>query len=126
MLLETSHNDLFAELNLWSIEAKGHSTQIQLLEEAAREDNIQKSEFPGWNFDDVKDLLLMEPYFSSVDLREIFWVSRDKLIDGMGGVTLIPKRIKEIFDDIPDDIYAVFLPVNGAGNNMNMTDAKRF
>lgn len=32
----------------------------------------------------------------------------------------------EIFDDIPNDIYAVFLPINGAGNNMNMTDAKRF
>ena len=32
----------------------------------------------------------------------------------------------EIFEDIPDDIYAVFLPVNGVGNNMNMTDAKRF
>lgn len=32
----------------------------------------------------------------------------------------------EIFSDIPDDIYAMFLPVNGAGNNMNMTDAKRF
>ena len=32
----------------------------------------------------------------------------------------------EIFEDIPDDIYALFLPVNGAGNNMNMTDAKRF
>lgn len=31
-----------------------------------------------------------------------------------------------IFEDIPDDIYTVFLPVNGAGNNMNMTDAKRF
>lgn len=100
MLLETSHNDLFAELNSWSIEAKGHSKQIQLLEEAAREDNLQKCDFPNWNFDDVKGLLLMEPYFSSTDLREIFWVSRDKLIDGMGGVTLIPKRIKEIFDDI--------------------------
>ena len=33
---------------------------------------------------------------------------------------------REIFEDIPDDIYAVFLPVNGVGNNMNMTDAKRF
>ena len=33
---------------------------------------------------------------------------------------------EEIFDDIPNDIYAVFLPVNGVGNNMNMTDAKRF
>lgn len=33
---------------------------------------------------------------------------------------------EEIFDDIPEDIYALFLPVNGVGNNMNMTDASRF
>lgn len=33
---------------------------------------------------------------------------------------------EDIFDDIPNDIYAVFLPVNGVGNNMNMTDAARF
>ena len=32
----------------------------------------------------------------------------------------------DIFEDIPEDIEAVFLPVNGLGNNMNMTDAKRF
>lgn len=33
---------------------------------------------------------------------------------------------EEIFPDIPKDIYALFLPVNGVGNNMNMADAKRF
>ena len=33
---------------------------------------------------------------------------------------------EEIFEDIPDDIYALFLPINGVGNNMNMTDAVRF
>lgn len=33
---------------------------------------------------------------------------------------------EEIFDDIKGDIYALFLPVNGVGNNMNMTDAARF
>ena len=33
---------------------------------------------------------------------------------------------EEIFEDIPDDIYALFLPINGVGNNMNMTDASRF
>lgn len=33
---------------------------------------------------------------------------------------------KEIFGDIPDDIYALFLPVNGVGNNMNFADANRF
>ena len=32
----------------------------------------------------------------------------------------------EIFADIPEDIYALFLPVNGVGNNMNMQDASRF
>ncbi|MBQ5842562.1 MAG: MBL fold metallo-hydrolase [Clostridia bacterium] len=33
---------------------------------------------------------------------------------------------EEIFSDLPDDIYALFLPINGVGNNMNMTDAARF
>ena len=31
-----------------------------------------------------------------------------------------------ILDSLPAKIDAVFLPVNGVGNNMNMTDAKRF
>ena len=41
------------------------------------------------------------------------------------GDTLYSERV---FDSIPDgsEIYAVFLPVNGVGNNMNMTDAARF
>ena len=33
---------------------------------------------------------------------------------------------EEIFQDLPDGIDTVFLPVNGVGNNMNMTDAARF
>ena len=32
----------------------------------------------------------------------------------------------DIFKSLPEDVYAVFLPVNGFGNNMNMTDAARF
>ena len=32
----------------------------------------------------------------------------------------------DIFPDIPTAPDAVFLPVNGVGNNMNMTDARRF
>lgn len=33
---------------------------------------------------------------------------------------------EEIFTELPEDIDYVFLPVNGRGNNMNMTDAKDF
>ena len=32
----------------------------------------------------------------------------------------------EIFADLPDDIFAIFLPINGKGNNMNMVDAADF
>lgn len=32
----------------------------------------------------------------------------------------------DIFSDLPEKIDAVFLPVNGKGNNMNMTDGARF
>ncbi len=33
---------------------------------------------------------------------------------------------KEIFEDLPKGIDAVFLPINGVGNNMNIADATRF
>ena len=32
----------------------------------------------------------------------------------------------EIFRDLPERVDAVFLPINGVGNNMNMEDAARF
>lgn len=31
-----------------------------------------------------------------------------------------------ILEEIPEDIYALFLPINGKGNNMNMCDAAQF
>ncbi len=33
---------------------------------------------------------------------------------------------EEIFSDLPEKIDVVFLPINGVGNNMNMTDAALF
>lgn len=33
---------------------------------------------------------------------------------------------EEIFEDIPENIFALFLPINGVGNNLNIVDAKRF
>lgn len=33
---------------------------------------------------------------------------------------------KDIFQELPQEIEVVFLPINGVGNNMNMTDAVAF
>ena len=50
------------------------------------------------------------------DLREgkTYYVTGDTLYNS------------EIFDDLPKTIDALFLPINGVGNNMNMADAARF
>lgn len=32
----------------------------------------------------------------------------------------------DIFEDVPNDVYALFLPINGVGNNMNISDGKDF
>ncbi len=33
---------------------------------------------------------------------------------------------REIFNDLPKNIFVAFVPINGVGNNMNVEDAKRF
>ena len=33
---------------------------------------------------------------------------------------------EEIFGDLPENLHAVFVPINGKGNNMNAYDARRF
>lgn len=48
------------------------------------------------------------------DGEKIYYVTGDTLYN------------EEIFQDLPENIYAVFLPINGVGNNMNPTDAARF
>lgn len=48
------------------------------------------------------------------DSKEKFYITGDTLYN------------KDIFADLPQDIDTVFLPINGVGNNMNITDAKRF
>lgn len=45
---------------------------------------------------------------------KIFYVTGDTLYN------------EQIFADIPSGIEAIFLPINGVGNNMNMTDASHF
>lgn len=58
-----------------------------------------------------------DPYAIGVlidDGRDVYYVTGDTLYN------------TEIFADLPAGIKAVFLPVNGAGNNMNATDAMAF
>ena len=100
MLLETSHSLLFKQLYKWSVTSKGYPNEIKELEEQAKKGNIDIEKYKDWNTPDIKELLLMEPLFSSIDLREIYWVSRDMLLDGMGGISMVSQKVRLIFEKL--------------------------
>ena len=39
-----------------------------------------------------------DPKFSDVDLKELFWVSRDNIVEQMSGLSLISTRVKSVFN----------------------------
>lgn len=100
MLLETSHSLLFKQLYKWSVTSKGYPDEIKELEEQAKKGKIDIEKYKDWNTPDIKELLLMEPLFSSIDLREIYWVSRDMLLDGMGGISMVSQKVRLIFEKL--------------------------
>lgn len=98
MLLEQQYINLFKELNGWTMSYDGSENKIATLEQAVESGNFP-DDMTEWNITGVKSLIEKEPKFSSVDMKELFWVSRDNIIDAMSGTTLIPIKVKRLFND---------------------------
>ena len=98
MLLEYKHEKLFNELCGWVFNQSGIPSELISLEKAIAEEKEGKyPENKEWQETDVKTLFEIKPLFSSVNLKELFWVSRDKLSDIIGGTSLYSTKSKEIF-----------------------------
>lgn len=98
MLLEYKHEKLFNELCGWVFNQAGTPVELSLMEKAITEKGTGKfPENKEWEQTDVKVLLEIKPLFSSVNLKELFWVSRDKLSDIIGGTSLYSAKVKEVF-----------------------------
>ena len=72
----------------------------------------------GFRFTAVKaehsDVHAIGVLIEELDTAKIFYVTGDTLYN------------EAIFADLPENIDIIFLPINGVGNNMNVTDAARF
>ena len=98
MLLEQQYINLFKMLHGWVMSYDGSENKIAKLEQAIESGNFQE-DMAEWNITGVKSLIEREPKFSSVDMKELFWVSRDNIIDAMSGTTLIPIKVKRLFNE---------------------------
>ncbi len=94
MLIELNNENLFNLLHSYAMKTRNSSEELQQLEAYAqnRTGSVPDSK---WDEEIILDVIKHEPLFSTVNLRELFWVSRDKLVNGMNSQTLIPKWIKD-------------------------------
>lgn len=106
MILEYAEPKLFETLYNWQISNKGFATELRKLEEiCCNKGNLILNfpdEFKGWNKAKIINWLSVEPYLSKVDLRDYYWISRDKL-SSMQSNLLVPPVVKSLILKLEPD-----------------------
>lgn len=100
MLIEQKHFEQFKQLSAWVMGNKGVPTELLEIETYAENQSKDISKHQEWNSYDLLQLMVTDPKFSEVNMKELFWVSRDNLVDEMSGLSLISSRVKIVFSDI--------------------------
>lgn len=113
MLLEYTFPDLFDKLYEWQAVAEGHPPKLRELEEQAREtaaDGEAQSHTAAaddantlWQQKPVQGWLRLEPPLANVDLRDYFWVSRDRLTSTVSSLTMVPPFVRRLFEELIAD-----------------------
>lgn len=98
MILEYAHLERFRELFDWQAAEKGFPKSLRD-SEATLKSNAGGTVAAGWDTPSLRRWLEMEPQLSTVDLRNYFWVARDRLETTLTGVALIPPLIRRLLED---------------------------
>jgi predicted KAP-like P-loop ATPase len=100
MVLEYSNLPLFQELNQWQAAEKGVPSKLKALEiESLKEEEATETTPPDdglakWRTPSMLSWLRMRPPLSGADLRDYFWLARDRTGSTLSGVTMIPPRVQ--------------------------------
>ncbi|KGK31630.1 P-loop NTPase fold protein [Cellulophaga sp. E6(2014)] len=111
MLLEYSEIRLFRQLFDWQLNQDGIPKEMQSLEEICNGDNlgnelqeIDSAGFGDWSKDKIIKWLQIEPKLSEIDLRDYFWISRDKISTSISASSLIPPIVKSLFKELNQEM----------------------
>lgn len=100
MILEYMDDPHFQELfDLQSLE-KGFPIIIKKVEGNLDEIESTLEDFSGWKKSNLIKWFKMEPQLNGEDLRDYFWLSRDKLSASLQSVNLVPPIVKTIYKEL--------------------------
>ena len=126
MVLEYGHPEQYGQLYEWQASAEGFPEEIQILElnilsfdesigseksdilmsdediddkEDLERKPKSKTNIPGWETLFLTRWIAMDPALSEVDLRDYFWISRDRLQSTFSGISMVPPIVRRILED---------------------------
>ncbi len=107
MLLEYVKASQFHELYDWQASQKGHPAEIVKLEKAIRppkgkldDEEAAKKIAEQWGGSWIRRWIAIEPKLSGIDLRDYFWVARDRLQSTLSDVSMVPPIVRRAFDGL--------------------------
>lgn len=118
MVLEYGHPEQYAQLYKWQTASGGFPKEIQILEsdilpsdenvdddkDTEKEPEVDQA-FSNWKTSSIQRWIAMEPALSEVDLRDYFWISRDRLQSTFSGISMVPPIVRRILADfISEDL----------------------
>ena len=110
MVLEYSNLPLFQELNQWQAAEKGVPSKLRALEDLALKEEDDDSEttppedgLVKWRTPSMLSWLRMRPPLSGMDLRDYFWLARDRTGSTLSGVMMIPPNVREALRKLLSD-----------------------
>lgn len=114
MILEYSEPKLFKKLFEWQIIQDGMPKEVTKIEELCKEKGIEDvvsemkdSDFKEWSKPKIIKWFQIEPLLSGIDLRDYYWIARDKLEDSITATSMIPPVVKALFNELlPDNMTA--------------------
>lgn len=107
MVLEYTSSARFRELFQWQSMNDGFPPQIEELEKALTppEGNVDNEETAKkvngqWATSFMRKWVAMEPYLSDIDLRDYFWVARDRLSSTFAGLSMVSPIVRIILEGL--------------------------
>lgn len=100
MILEYMDNDRFQELFKFQSTENGFPALLKNTENKLDDIDSSIKEFPNWDKQNIKKWLKMEPLLANIDLRDYFWLSRDKLSVSLQSANLVPPLVKKVYKEL--------------------------
>jgi len=105
MLLEYFDTKLFKKLNEFQSKNDGFFLEINILESIFidEENNELGDSFKEWQIPQIQNWIKIEPRLSDIDLRNYFWLFRDKTESTLSNVHMVSPMLQKIYKGLTSD-----------------------